>query len=180
MKFKKTNGYIYLALIIHIYIAFSLEENILAFFPLGGNLVGLYFLSFTNKQKLGAKIFMISSFFFVHLGVIGVVGCLEVLGKLTNQDFLKTNKIKSLTNKNKVLALIAINIILILISSILPIDDELNIIIIMPILVNINFFTCVHGVKQNNTRLAILSLILMFASSIISILMYMDFNVVGW
>ena len=57
--------------------------------PLLENLVGLYFLSFTDQIKLGAKIFMISSFFFVPIGLIGLIGCRKVTDSLTEQEFLK-------------------------------------------------------------------------------------------
>jgi len=57
--------------------------------PLLGNLVGLYFLSFTDQLKLGAKIFMISSFFFVPIGMIGIIGCRKVTDHLAEQEFSK-------------------------------------------------------------------------------------------
>jgi hypothetical protein len=60
--------------------------------PLAGNIVGLYFLSFTNNIKLGAKIFLISSFFFVPIGIIGIIGCRKVTDSLTENDFFKTEK----------------------------------------------------------------------------------------
>jgi hypothetical protein len=178
MELKKTSNYIYLAFVIHIIVTIFLvdEEPIfrLLLIPLIGNLVGLCFLSFTNKIKLGAKIFMFSSFFFVHTGVIGIVGCLKVLNNLTKQDFFKPTKIKSLINKNKILALITINIVLIIIGLILPIDGSLKVVILIPIIININFITSVHGAKHKNIKLAILALFLMFVSSIISFVMSAD------
>ncbi len=97
MEFKKTNNLIYIAFAIHIAVSLlaGMEEELLLIImliPLAGNLVGLYFLSFTNKLKLGAKIFMISSFFFVPIGILGIVGCRKVTDHLTEQDFFKTEK----------------------------------------------------------------------------------------
>ena len=95
MEFKKTNDYIYFAFAIHIIVTLlaGMEEEILLIImliPLLGNLVGLYFLSFTNKIKLGAKIFMISSFFFVPIGMLGIIGCRKVIDNLTEKDFFNT------------------------------------------------------------------------------------------
>jgi len=94
MEAKKTNKLIYIAFTIHIALSLimGLEEEILmviASVLLAGNLVGLYFLSFTDKIKLGAKIFMISSFFFVPIGMIGIIGCRKITDHLTEQEFLK-------------------------------------------------------------------------------------------
>ncbi len=94
MEFKKTNKLIYIAFAIHIAITLlaGIDEEVLMLImsvPLLGNLVGLYFLSFTDKIKLGAKIFMISSFFYVPIGLIGVIGCRKVTDSLTEQEFLK-------------------------------------------------------------------------------------------
>lgn len=183
MELKKTSNYIYLAFVIHITVTIFLvdEEPIfmLLLIPLIGNMVGLYFLSFTNKIKLGAKTFMFSSFFFAHIGVIGIVGCLKVLDSITKQGFFKPSKIKSLIIKNKILALITINIVLIIIGLILPIDDgSLKVVILIPIIININFITSVHGAKHKNIKLAILALFLMFVSSIISFVMSSD-NILG-
>jgi hypothetical protein len=94
MKFKKTNKLIYIAFAIHIMVTLlaGMEDEVLLLImliPLVGNLVGLYFLSFTDQLKLGAKIFMISSFFFVPIGMIGIIGCRKVTDHLTEQEFLK-------------------------------------------------------------------------------------------
>ncbi len=97
MKFKKINDSIYLAFAIHIAVTLlaGMEEEILLLImlvPLAGNLVGLYFLSFTDKIKLGAKIFMISSFFFVPIGMLGIIGCRRILDSLTENEFFKPKK----------------------------------------------------------------------------------------
>jgi len=97
MEFKKTNDYIYFAFAIHIIVTLlaGMEEEILLvimLIPLLGNLVGLYFLSFTDKLKLGAKIFMISSIFFIPIGLIGIIGCRKVTDSLTEIEFFKTEK----------------------------------------------------------------------------------------
>jgi hypothetical protein len=91
---KKTNNLIYVGFVIHIAITLlaGLDEEIILFFmaiPLFANLFGLYFLSFTNKIKLGAKIFMYSSFLFVPIGIIGVLGCRKVLDSLNEEEFFK-------------------------------------------------------------------------------------------
>ncbi len=93
MEFKKTNNLIYIAFAIHIAATLlaGMEEEVLLLImliPLLGNLVGLYFLSFTDQIKLGAKIFMISSFLFVPIGLIGVIGCRKVTDDLMEQEFL--------------------------------------------------------------------------------------------
>ncbi len=95
MEFKKTNKLIYIGFVIHIAITLlaGMEEEVLMLImavPLLGNLVGLYFLSYTDKIKLGAKIFTISSFFFVPIGIIGIIGCRKATDHLTEQDFFKT------------------------------------------------------------------------------------------
>lgn len=95
MEFKKTNNLIYIAFAIHIVITLlaGMEEEVLLLImlvPLLGNLIGLYFLSFTDRLKLGAKIFMISSFFFVPIGMIGVIGCRKVTDSLTEHNFFKS------------------------------------------------------------------------------------------
>ena len=97
MEFKQTNKLIYIALFIHILITLlaGVEDEILLLImliPLAGNIVGLYFLSFTNNLKLGAKIFLISSFFFVPIGIIGIIGCRKVTDSLTENKFFKSEK----------------------------------------------------------------------------------------
>jgi len=94
MELKKTNTLIYIAFVIHIAVTLlsGMSKEILMLImaiPLAGNLVGLYFLSFTDQIKLGAKIFMISSFFFVPIGLIGIIGCRKITDHLTEQEFLK-------------------------------------------------------------------------------------------
>jgi len=91
---KLTNPLIYLALIIHILISIvaGADEEIILYImavPILANFVGLFFLSFTNKIKLGAKIFMFSSFVFVPIGLIGVLGCRKVLDTLNEEVFFK-------------------------------------------------------------------------------------------
>ncbi len=95
MEFNKTNNLIYIAFVIHVALSLlaGLDEEIILYImsiPLIGNVVGLYFLSFTDKIKLGAKIFMISSFFFVPIGMIGIIGCRKVIDSLTEKEFFKT------------------------------------------------------------------------------------------
>ena len=97
MEFYKTNNLIYIAFVIHIAISLlaGLDEEIILYImsiPLIGNVVGLYFLSFTEKIKLGAKIFMISSFLFVPIGMIGIIGCRKVIDRLTEKEFFKTRR----------------------------------------------------------------------------------------
>jgi len=91
---KSTNKIIYLGFIIHILVTLvaGLDEEILLYImtvPLLGNVIGLYFLSFTNNIKLGAKIFMFSSFLFVPIGLIGIIGCRKVLDSLEEKEFFK-------------------------------------------------------------------------------------------
>ncbi len=97
MEFKKTNTLIYIAFGIHIAVTLlaGMEEEVLLMImliPLLGNLVGLYFLSFTDKIKLGAKTFIISSFFFVPIGILGVIGARKELDKLIESEFFKNEK----------------------------------------------------------------------------------------
>lgn len=94
---QKTNKLIYIGFVIHISITLlaGLDEEIILFImliPLTANLIGLYFLSFTDKIKLGAKIFMISSFLYVPIGIIGIIGCRKVLDSLTEKEFFKTTQ----------------------------------------------------------------------------------------
>ena len=94
MKFTKTNNLIYIAFVIHIIIAliFGAKSEIMAIIvsiPLMANLIGLYFISFTNKIKLGAKIFMITSYFFIPIGIIGIIACRQILDKIKEDNFLK-------------------------------------------------------------------------------------------
>ena len=91
---KSTNPTIYLAFVIHIIVTLVVgaDEEILLYImaiPLLMNLVGLIFLSFTDKIKLGAKIFMFGSFVFVPIGLIGVFGCRKVLDALNEDEFFK-------------------------------------------------------------------------------------------
>ena len=91
---KKTNNLIYLGFAIHIIVSLlaGLDDEVILLFmaiPLLGNLVGLYFLSFTDHIKLGAKIFMWSSILFVPIGLIGVYGCRKVLDSLNEEEFFK-------------------------------------------------------------------------------------------
>jgi len=97
MEFKKTNNLIYIAFAIHIAVTLlaGMEDDILLLImlvPLAGNLVGLYFLSFTDQLKLGAKIFMVSSFFFVPIGMLGIIGCRKVTDSLTENEFFNPEK----------------------------------------------------------------------------------------
>ena len=94
MELKKTNNYIYIAFVIHsaVTLLAGMEEEVLLLImllPLFGNLVGLYLLSFTTKIRRGAKIFMISSFFFVPIGMLGIIGCRKVLDGLIESEFFK-------------------------------------------------------------------------------------------
>lgn len=89
---KKTNTLIYVSFIVHIAITLlaGLDEEIILYFmaiPLLANLIGLYFLSFTENIKLGAKIFMYSSFVFVPIGMIGIIGSRKVLDKIKEEEF---------------------------------------------------------------------------------------------
>lgn len=91
---KKTNNLIYIAFAIHVVLTLlaGAEEEIILYImlvPLAANLVGLYFLRFTDKIKLGAKIFMVSSFLFIPIGLVGVVGSRKVLDNLSEQEFFK-------------------------------------------------------------------------------------------
>ena len=95
MQFKETNILIYIAFTIHIALTLllGLKDDLLLTImaiPLAGNAIGLYFLSFTDKIKIGAKIFIISSALFVPIGMIGVIGARKVIDHLTEQEFLKT------------------------------------------------------------------------------------------
>lgn len=94
---KSTNKLIYIGFTIHIIISLiaGAEEEFILYFmalPLLGNLVGLYFLSFTEKIKLGAKIFMWSSFLFLPIGMIGILGCRKVLDSINEVEFFKKEK----------------------------------------------------------------------------------------
>lgn len=97
---KSTNSLIYIGFIIHVSITLiaGLDEEFILYFmsvPLLGNFVGLCLLTFTDKTKLGAQIFMISSFLFVPIGLIGIFGCRKVLDSINEEAFFKSDNKKT-------------------------------------------------------------------------------------
>jgi hypothetical protein len=46
-------------------------------------------LILTDNVKAGAIIYLISSFCFIPIGIIGVIGARKLLDKLIEEDFLK-------------------------------------------------------------------------------------------
>jgi hypothetical protein len=94
---EKINSQMYIGFAVHVAITLlaGIDDEILLFVmlvPLLGNLVGLSILNFTDNIKLGAKIFMISSFFFVPIGLIAIIGARKILDQLKEQEFLKTKQ----------------------------------------------------------------------------------------
>ena len=90
---QQTNKLIYIGFAIHILVSLisGIQEVFLLYIllvPLLANLIGLYFLSFTKKIKLGARLFMVSSFFFIPIGMVGIIGARKVLDKL-NMKFVR-------------------------------------------------------------------------------------------
>jgi len=91
---KQTNPLIYVGFIIHTLVTLVVgsDEEILLLIlaiPLLVNLVGICLLTFTDHIKLGAKIFMWSSFLYVPIGLVGITGARKVLDALTEKDFFK-------------------------------------------------------------------------------------------
>ncbi|WP_339698606.1 hypothetical protein [uncultured Marixanthomonas sp.] len=100
---KKLNALIYVALAIHLILLLLIgiegsdDEDVIKFLaifisiPVSINCIGFCLLQFTSNSKLGAKIFMYSSYVFVPIGLIGVTGAKKILDDI--------NK-KSMTNEN--------------------------------------------------------------------------------
>lgn len=100
---KKLNTLIYVALAIHLVLLLligiegSNDEGAIKFLaifisiPVSINCIGFCILQFTSNSKLGANVFMYSSYVFVPIGLIGVAGAKKILDDI--------NK-KSITNEN--------------------------------------------------------------------------------
>jgi len=168
MNFKQTNSLINYAFAIHIALVLiaSLDGKKLLFImlvPLLGNLAGLYFLKFTDKIKLGAKTFMISSVFFIPFGIIGIVGCKKVLNDLSENEFFKTDKKTKSLISNNIIALIVVNVILILVI------NKTNILFAIAIMFIVNFMTIIYNFRYKDNTLGIVASILFFISPIIAL-----------
>lgn len=92
------NKLIYTALVIHLALLLVIsiagsngdeEMQLLAIIisiPISVNFIGFCLLRFTNKTKLGAKLFMYSSYAFVPIGMIGVSGARTILDDITKKN----------------------------------------------------------------------------------------------
>lgn len=87
------NGKIIAAFIIHLILTFLVfldpqypEIGFILIPFLIGNLIGLI-LIVSNKVVAGAKVFLISSCFFIPIGVIGILGARQIIDTIKRKEF---------------------------------------------------------------------------------------------